>query len=81
MECLGLRLDERLLLYTDTHIQLLILLSLVPRPPPFFCSLVFIQYNTWKRKSAKNGEGLGIPTTRMTSGGRMGGGVHIQITH
>ena len=32
--------------------------SLVPRPPPFFCSSVWVQYNTRKRKSAKNREGL-----------------------
>ena len=30
---------------------------------PFFCSSVFVQYNTQKRKSAKNGEGLGTPIT------------------
>ena len=36
----------------------------------FFCSLVCVQYNTRKRKSAKNGEGLGTPITWMTSGGR-----------
>ena len=33
--------------------------GLVPRP----CSSVFVQYNTQKRKSAKNGEGLGTPIT------------------
>ena len=32
--------------------------SLVPRPPPFFSSSVCVQYNTRKRKSAKNGVGL-----------------------
>ena len=38
--------------------------SLVPRPPPFFfCSSVCIQYNTQKRKTAKNGEGLGTLIT------------------
>ena len=35
-----------------------------------FCSSVFVQYNTQKWKSTKNGEGLGAPITRMTSGGR-----------
>ena len=29
--------------------------------PPVFCSSVCVQYNTWKRKSTKNGEGLGTP--------------------
>ena len=33
--------------------------SLVPRPTPFFCSSVCVQYNTRRQKSAKNGEGLG----------------------
>ena len=38
--------------------------SLVPRPPPFFVlRFSFSIYNTRKRKSAKNGEGLGIPIT------------------
>ena len=36
---------------------------------PVFCSSVCVQYNTWKRKSAKNGEGLGTLITWMTSGG------------
>ena len=40
--------------------------SLVPRPPPF---LFFGFRNTRKCKSVKNGEGLGIPITWMTSGG------------
>ena len=44
--------------------------SLVPRPPPFFCSSVCVQYNTRKRKSAKNGEGLVSFITCVTSGGR-----------
>ena len=39
-----------------------VMVSLVPRPPPFLSS-VFVQYNTRKRKSAKNGEGLGKPIT------------------
>ena len=30
---------------------------------PVFCSSVFVQYNTRKRKSVKNGEGLGTPIT------------------
>ena len=30
---------------------------------PRFCSSVFVQYNTRKRNSAKNGEGLGTPIT------------------
>ena len=34
------------------------------------CSSVCVQYNTRKWKSAKNGEGLGTPTTWMTSCGR-----------
>ena len=34
------------------------------------CSSVFIQYNTRKQKSTKNGEGLGTPITWMTFGGR-----------
>ena len=37
--------------------------SLAPRPPPFFCSSVFVQYNTRKRKSTKNREVLGTPIT------------------
>jgi len=37
---------------------------------PVFCSSVCIQYNTRKRKSVKNGVGLGTPITWMTSGGR-----------
>ena len=39
--------------------------SLVPRPPPFFffCSSVCVQYNTQKRKTAKNREGLGTLIT------------------
>ena len=45
------------------------LTSLVPRPPCFLF-FGFVQYNTQKRKSAKNGEGLGTPITWMTSGGR-----------
>ena len=44
-------------------------LNLVPRPPPFFV-LRFSFSNTRKRKSVKNGEGLGTPITRMTSGER-----------
>ena len=43
--------------------------SLVPRPPPFFCSSVCVQYNTLKRKSAKNRRGLVSFITWMTSGG------------
>ena len=37
----------------------------------FFIFLLFsfVQYNTRKQKSTKNGEGLGIPITWMTSGG------------
>ena len=63
---------------TRTHVPIILLLmltelSLVPRPPCFFSSLVCVQYNTRKRKSAKNREGLGIPITWMTSGGRRGG--------
>ena len=45
-------------------------LSLVPRPSPFFCSLVCIQYNTRKWKTAKNGKGLVSSITWVTSGGR-----------
>ena len=37
---------------------------------PVFCSSVCVQHNTQKRKSAKNGEGLGTPIMSMTSGGR-----------
>ena len=44
---------------------------------PRFLFFGFRQYNTWKRKSVKNGEGLGTPITWMMSGGRevdVGGG-------
>jgi len=44
--------------------------SIIPRPPLFFCFSVCVQYNTRKRKSAKNAEGLGAPIMWMTSGGR-----------
>jgi len=37
---------------------------------PVFCSLVCVQYNTRKQKSAKNGEGLVSFITCVTSGGR-----------
>ena len=38
--------------------------SLVPRPPPFFVlRFSFSIYNSQKRKSAKNGKGLGTPIT------------------
>ena len=51
---------------------------------PRFLFFGFIQYNTRKRKSARNVEGLGIPITQMTSGGRevdVRGGVAHQPTH
>ena len=44
--------------------------SLNPRPPPFFFSSVCVQYNTRKRKSVKNGEGLVSSITWVMSGGR-----------
>jgi len=47
-----------------------LMLASFPGLPRFFCSSVFVQYNTRKRKSAKNGEGLGTPIMWMTSGGR-----------
>ena len=44
-------------------VSLNVITSLVPRPPCLFCSLACVQYDTRKRKSAKNGEGLGTPIT------------------
>ena len=40
---------------------------------PCFSSPVCVQYNTRKRKSMKNGEGLGSFTTWVTTVGRVGG--------
>lgn len=42
---------------------------LVPRPSPFFCSSVCIQYNTWKQRMEKNRRGLGTGC-KVDVGGR-----------
>ena len=64
-------------------IAIYLTISLVPRPPPFFCSSVFAQYNTRKRheKWGRPGNTYHMNDIRWTRGGRMGGGVHVQITH
>ena len=50
------------ILTCDTAYRMLAYTSLVPRPPRFLF-FGFVQYDTRKRKSAKNGEGLGTPIT------------------
>ena len=64
-------------------IAIYLTISLVPRPPPFFCSSVFVQYNTRKRceKRGRPGNTYHVNDVWWTRGGRMGGGVHVQITH
>ena len=71
--------------------------SLVPRPPPFFCSSVFVQYNTRKHfrvlyrtqtEEQKNRGGLGtrlhkgcIISTVVKVGGGIGQGPATEVTH
>ena len=48
---------------TDIHLKQVAVQQQPRSQASVFCSSVFVQYNTRKRKSAKNGEGLGTPIT------------------
>ena len=59
-----------------------VIISLVPRPPPFFCSSVCVQYNTRMLKSdekrGRPGNTYHVNDVRWTQGGHGGGSAHLQ---